>query len=109
MPATPLPLIWSPRAQQDLRRLRRWIAAQAPRTETAYVADLIAKTATLSQHPRRGHPLHEAQEPDVGAEPLYREIHSKNHRIIYSLEPDAIRIEIVVHQLRAFDLSMLDP
>ncbi|MBA3700370.1 MAG: type II toxin-antitoxin system RelE/ParE family toxin [Planctomycetes bacterium] len=107
MVTPPFTLIWSPKSVLDLDRLHDWITETSPTAANAYLIGLTSKAASLLRHPRRGHPLHESDLPPDNNP--FREIHYRNHRIIYTIHEREISIITVIHQRRHFALWMMDP
>jgi plasmid stabilization system protein ParE len=107
MVAPSFTLIWSPKAAQDLERLYDWIAETSATAATSYLIGLTTKAGSLIRHPRRGHPLHESDLPPD--DNPFREIHYRQHRIIYTIHGLEVIVITVIHQRRHFALWMLDP
>ena len=103
----PFTLIWSPKAVLDLDRLYDWIANASGASAATYLLGLTTKAESLIRHPRRGHPLHESDLPPD--DNPFREIHFRNHRIIYTIHEREVTIITVIHQRRHFALWMMDP
>jgi len=100
------PIIWSRRALRDADKPHSWISKNSANAATRYLDRIFSATRGLAAHPFRGHPLHEAKLPSD--EHPYREIHYRNHRIIYSAAMHRVFILTIIHQRSMFHLGMLN-
>ena len=85
---------WTEAALGDLRALHEFIARRSPGYANAMVQRIIARTASLSQHPLIG-----AIVPEYDSDEI-REVLESPYRIIYRSLPGQIDIVAVIHAAR---------
>jgi toxin ParE1/3/4 len=95
-------ITWSPLARADLRAIRSYIAASAPRTADAFVARLVQSTERLARHPFLGAVVGELQRES------YREILYGNYRIIDRVTEKKVQIVSVFHAARQLSDEAID-
>jgi plasmid stabilization system protein ParE len=95
---------WSQAARGDVRGIRRYIAQDSPFYARQFCERLVAVVDKLADMPRIGRPVPEAAE----ATEEIRELIFRDYRILYWVEPDADRVQIlaVIHGAR--DLAGMD-
>ena len=82
----------SPLAQDDLKRLRKWIlTAGAPRTATSFVSRLRKYVARLRDFPESGAVVEDYYDP------AFREIIFQDQRVIYRFDGATVLILTVFH------------
>ncbi|MBX9577412.1 MAG: type II toxin-antitoxin system RelE/ParE family toxin [Chthoniobacterales bacterium] len=82
-------IIFSPRAQRDLRNIKRYISRDSPLIAERFCQKLVIKTEMLGVYPEIGRKV-----PDFDNRTL-REIIIGNYRVIYRVDLLAKQIEIV--------------
>ena len=85
------PVIWTPRAKQDLRDLRRYIARDAPSTAKAFIRRIQERVRRIGIMPTAGALVVEAASDDI------REIYVGSYRIIYRVREHDVHVLIVMH------------
>ena len=90
-------IVWTPQAENDLRAVRAFIAADAPRRAAAYVKRLKLAVQRLRAFPEIGQVV-----PELGDEAI-REIRVGNYRIIYRIQPGRIDVITVHHGARLLE------
>jgi plasmid stabilization system protein ParE len=80
------PVILTPQAQEDLRKIVCYIARDSPERGRKFGNTLIDKALSIAAFPEMGHVV-----PEVG-DPMVREIIHGSYRIIYELahEPETV-------------------
>lgn len=82
---------WSVRASADMRELKAYIAQDSPHYARRFVEKIIKAVESLTNHPRIGRRVPEANREDV------REVIFQSYRVIYKIEPERIHIVTVLH------------
>jgi addiction module RelE/StbE family toxin len=85
---------WTAEAQQDLKKIRRFIAQDAPRRATAFTNRIKTTVSNLRHFPELGAVVKDLCDPGV------RQILVGSYRILYRLRKPLIRILPVVHGAR---------
>lgn len=85
---------WSAQARSDLRHLRDYIALDSPNYARQIIERIIGSVEKLSDHPRIGRRVPEANREDV------RELIYQGYRIIYLLQSEVISVVTVIHGSR---------
>ena len=88
-------------AKDDLRRIKRFIAPDAPRTALAFVRRLKTYVNRLKSFPESGSVVPELNDEDI------REILFGSYRIIYRIAPDEVHILTVFHSARLLDRGII--
>lgn len=89
-------ILWSPRAEADLKEIRTFIEADSPAWADLTVRRLVAAVERLREFPDSGRMVPERQSPDL------REVVSGNFRIVYRRKPALIEIATVFRGSRDF-------
>jgi toxin ParE1/3/4 len=76
-------------ARRDLRDIVRYISVDVPDRAIAFGRFLIAKTRILSQFPELGR-----QVPEIG-DPAVREIVVRAYRVVYRVQHDRQRVQVI--------------
>jgi toxin ParE1/3/4 len=84
-------IVWSSEARQELRAIRKFIGRDSEFYAVRMVARIIERVETTSEHPTRGHPVHEYPEA------LLREVHETPYRIVYRFSDDLLEVVTIVH------------
>ena len=84
-------LVWYAGAENDLLRLKQWIARQAPRTAAAFIRRLRNEVNELRYWPYRGGLIGEDNDYEL------RQIHVRDFRIIYHYDGTTVSVVKVVH------------
>ena len=79
-------IVWTRQSRNDLRNIRSYIAAEAPRTADLFVGRLVASVRRIGTAPHAGSIVMEWNDPTL------REIYFGNYRIIYRISK---RVEII--------------
>jgi len=85
------PVIWTPQAKRDLRRIKSYIARDSPSAAKAFIRRIQERARKIGVMPTAGSPVLEATTPDI------REIFVGNYRIIYQVRTDDVRILVAMH------------
>lgn len=86
---------WSEIAFDDLSNIQDYIAKDAPYYADQFIDKLMTATEKLSDHPRIGREVPEAEyDPDI------RELIFHSYRIIYQINADHILVVAVIHGSR---------
>lgn len=94
-------VIWSPQALEDLTNIRRFIAADAPRTARRFIQKIFDSVERLERHPLSG-----GRVPELMAEE-FREVLLRRYRIIYRVQsPEQVEIVTVHHGSRLLNLDL---
>ena len=88
-------ILWSPRALESLRSIRRDLASYSPSAEQRFVER--ARMRQLEAFPSSGRTV-----PEYGV-PLLRELVEPPYRIVYELFPDRVEIVIIRHGREQFE------
>ncbi|MCC6123578.1 MAG: type II toxin-antitoxin system RelE/ParE family toxin [Pirellulales bacterium] len=90
---------WSDLALEDIESIRRYIAMDSQRIADRFVSDLVKSVRKLRRFPEIGEIVREVKNP------LLREIHYFNYRILYRIARRQCEIITILHASR--DLSSL--
>ena len=82
---------WSRRARNDLRDLKEYIGKDSPYYARRFIERIINTVETLTEHPKIGRPVPEAEREDV------RELIYQGYRILYLTKPDCLYIITILH------------
>ncbi len=94
------PIIWSPRAVEDLNSLAEYIAQDSDAYAASVVRTILQKSTTLSNFPNIGRIVPEFEDDSI------REIFAYSYRIIYKIGQEDIRVAAVVHGRRLLDVAL---
>jgi toxin ParE1/3/4 len=94
-------IIWSPLALARVRQETAYIARDRPGAARSWADGLFAAVERLADLPRSGKIL-----PELG-QPHIRELRYRNHRVIYKIDEEWVRILTVRHVRRLLDFSEL--
>jgi plasmid stabilization system protein ParE len=89
-------ILWSPRAEADLKEIRAFIETDSPAWADLTVRRLVAAVERLLDFPDSGRMVPERQSPEL------REVVSGNFRIVYRRKPALIEIAAVFRGSRDF-------
>lgn len=89
-------ILWSPRAEADLKEIRAFIETDSPAWADLTVRRLVAAVDRLREFPDSGRIVPERQSPEL------REIISGNFRIVYRRKPALVEIATVFRGSRDF-------
>ena len=89
-------ILWSPRAEADLKEIRAFIETDSPAWADLTVRRLVAAVERLREFPDSGRMVPERQSPEL------REIVSGNFRIVYRRQPALVEIATVFRGSRDF-------
>ena len=92
----------SPRARADLQAIVRYISHDAPGRAEQFGRFLIARTKMLAQFPQMGREV-----PEFG-DACIREIIIRSYRVIYRLDNERQRVEVVRFWHAARDTPKMD-
>ena len=90
------PVIWTERALADVRSIFEYIAQTSAVYAEALAERLLARGEQLEAHPESGRMVPELDRSEV------RELIESGYRLLYRVDPDAVRVLAVVHGRRAF-------
>ncbi|HKV10918.1 MAG TPA: type II toxin-antitoxin system RelE/ParE family toxin [Thermoanaerobaculia bacterium] len=82
---------WTEPALSDLADLRDYIARDSEENAVRFVGRLIHSVEKLSAFPQMGRRVPEAQDETI------RELLFQNYRVLYRIDPTAIRILTILH------------
>ena len=86
---------WTAHAKAQLRHIYDYIAEDSPLYAKRVSEELVQKTISLDELPRKGHKVPELNEDTV------RELGLYSYRIIYEIKPDhLIEVLAVIHKRR---------
>ena len=88
-------IVWSDVAEADLDDLYDYIARDVPYYAEQFVDRLIEAVGVLTDHPRLGRQVPEADERED-----IRELIFQSYRVIYLVEADQVHILTVIHGRR---------
>ena len=94
-------IVWTEPAVDDLHNLHGYIAKDSEVYATNFVERVIDAVGNLSEYPRLGRVVPEADEETI------REVLYRSYRIVYRIHGERIEILAVVHGHR--DLNAIDP
>ena len=86
---------WSHRAKVDIRDLKAYIGKDSPYYAKRFTERIIASVEKLTDLPRIGRPVPEAEGYDDVRELIYQ-----GYRIIYLVRPNTISIVSIIHGSR---------
>jgi plasmid stabilization system protein ParE len=89
-------ILWSPRAEADLKEIRAFIETDSPAWADLTVRRVVAAVERLREFPDSGRIVPERQSPEL------REIISGNFRIVYRRKPALTEIATVFRGARDF-------
>ena len=90
-------VVWSPLAEQRALEAVSAIAADRPQAAVAWLAELLARVASLDRYAKRGRIV-----PEIG-KATHRQVFHYPYRIIYRVEQERILIATVVHGSRLLE------
>ncbi|MDO8296126.1 MAG: type II toxin-antitoxin system RelE/ParE family toxin [Caulobacter sp.] len=94
-------VIFSPRSEEDLEEIADFIARDSPRRAIRFIAEIRATCEKLADAPF-GHEL----QPQLQAG-IRRAVHGR-YLIFYSVNPDLIRVERILHGARDLKEDLFD-
>ena len=94
-------ILWSPRAEADLKEIRAFIETDSPAWADLTVRRLVAAVERLREFPDSGRMVPERQSPDL------REVVSGSFRIAYRRRPALVEIATVFRGSREFSSTGL--
>lgn len=94
-------IIWSPLALTRVRQEIAYISRDRPAAARTWAEGIFAAVERLADLPESGKVL-----PELGQHRI-RELRYRDHRVIYRIREDSIRILTVRHVRRLLDLSEL--
>ena len=94
-------ILWSPRAEADLKEIRAFIETDSPAWADLTVRRLVAAVERLREFPDSGRMVPERQSPDL------REVVSGSFRIVYRRRLALVEIATVVRGSREFSSTGL--
>jgi plasmid stabilization system protein ParE len=89
-------ILWSPRAEADLKEIRAFIETDSPAWADLTVRRLVAAVERLREFPDSGRIVPERESPEL------REVISGTFRIVYRRKPPLIEIVTVFRGSRDF-------
>jgi len=95
-------VVFTRRALRDLDLIYEYIAADSPVYAHRQIERLISRASQISQFPQSGRRVPECDLSDL------REIIEGNYRIIYRLNPNKMRCDVltIFHAARLLDLAL---
>ena len=84
----------SDKAETDLEDIADWIAEDNPARAGSFVVELLARCATLSDHPKRFPEVRRTRSASI------RKLTHKHYLIFYTVGPDSVTIARIVHGSR---------
>jgi plasmid stabilization system protein ParE len=87
-------VIWMPQAVSDLEAVKEYIERDSPLYALLVVERLFNAVTQLTQFPESGRVV-----PELGR-PAVRELIRGAYRIVYRVDPDAVRVVTVFHSSR---------
>jgi plasmid stabilization system protein ParE len=87
-------VLWTETAVRDLTAARDYIARDSEVYAVAFVERVLAAVEGLTDFPRSGRQVPEAEDPDI------RETLCQDHRVMYRVREDAVQILAIVHGVR---------
>ena len=94
-------ILWSPRAEADLKEIRAFIETDSPAWADLTVRRVVAAVERLREFPDSGRMVPERQSPDL------REVVSGSFRIVYRRRPALVEIATVFRGSREFSSTGL--
>jgi toxin ParE1/3/4 len=95
---------WSRRARTDVQDLKAYIAKDSPHYAQRFTERVIASVEKLTEFPKIGRPVSEAEGRDDVRELIYQ-----GYRIIYLTQPDRVFIVTIVHGSRNLAAKEIKP
>lgn len=89
-------VIWSTPARNDLKQIFEYIAQDSTFYARKVVKNIVEKSMTIKDFPKRGRVVPEINEPNI------REIFIYSYRLMYQITPKNIYILGVIHGKRDF-------
>lgn len=89
-------IIWAPRALEDLKDARDFIALDNPKKAEMFVADIIDRIEKLARFEKLGRMI-----PEIG-ESRYREFIVSEYRVFHEIRDHDVLIFRVLHSKRLF-------
>jgi toxin ParE1/3/4 len=96
------PVIWTPPAKRDLRRIKRYIARDSPTAANSFIQRIQERVRRIGVMPTAGSPVPETGMPDI------REIFVGNYRIIYQVRETDVRALIAMHGAQLLTQDRID-
>lgn len=93
-------VVWMPQAVSDLETVRQFIERDSTLYARLVVERLFNAAGQLNTYPESGRVVPELNRPTV------RELIRGSYRIVYRLEPDAVRILTIVHASRLLPVDV---
>jgi toxin ParE1/3/4 len=95
-------VVWTRQARDDLRRIRAYIAADAPLFAQVFVDRLTGSVTRLREFPRSGRVV-----PEFDLEHI-REIIVANYRIVYRVRGNTVEVTTVFHSTWSISLQHIE-
>jgi toxin ParE1/3/4 len=92
------PLIWSPRATNDLFEILVWIDRSSPGYSDSIADRFEFRTEKLPEHPQQGRRV-----PEYDGDGEFREVFVHRWRVIYEVGPEALTIVTIIHGARLLE------
>lgn len=96
-------VVWSPLAEQRALEAVSAIAADRPQAAVAWLAELLARVASLDRYAKRGRIV-----PEIG-KATHRQVFHYPYRIIYRVDASRVVILTIRHGRRAWDPAEVPP
>jgi toxin ParE1/3/4 len=87
-------IVWTLRARDDLKSIKRYIAQSAPATAKSFIGRIRDRVRTLATLPHATVPLTDPPTTDL------REMYVGSYRIIFRVLSDEVQVIAVVHGAR---------
>ena len=94
-------VILSPRSERDLEEIADFIARDSPRSAIRFIADLRATCEKLADAPL-GYEVQLQLDPSIR-----RAVHGR-YLVFYSVNPDRVRVERILHAARDLKDDLFD-
>lgn len=94
-------VIFSPRSEEDLEEIADFIARDSPRRAIRFIAEIRATCEKLADAPL-GYEVQPQLDPDI------RRVVYGRYLIFYSVKPDLIRVERILHGARDLKEDLFD-
>lgn len=85
-------IVWSPLALEKAEQTLEYLGERSPEAAERFMDGLLNAVDRLSDFPRIGRMVPELRQPNI------RQVLHSNHRLIYRIEDDHIRIITLRHQ-----------
>jgi plasmid stabilization system protein ParE len=92
---------WSSEARRSLRAIRKFIALDSEFYAARMVHRIVERVEVASEHPSRGHAVHEYPEAPL------KEVHESSYRIIYEHSGKLLRVVTIVHFKQVLEAGSL--